>query len=167
MGMVLIGRRLSATDERQVLDDPATAETLLYGDLDDEEDEMPDPELDLDKSWHAIHYLITGTAWDVSEGAGAAILGGDEIGEDNGYGPARLLSSDKVRAVAVALDAIDVDTLRSRFDPDALATADIYPAIWTQADADFDNYLAPYFVQLQSFYARASANGQAVLLAIS
>ncbi|MFI7598872.1 YfbM family protein [Actinoplanes sp. NPDC049681] len=165
--MVLIGRRLSTADERQVLDDPATVETLLYGDPDDDEDEMPDPELDLDKSWHAIHYLLTGTAWDVSEGAGAAILGGDEVGEDNGYGPARLLTSDKVQAVAAALDAMDVDTLRNRFVPEALAAADIYPAIWAQTDADFDSYLAPYFAQLRSFYGRASANGQAVLLAIS
>ncbi len=149
-------------------DDPATVETLLYGDP-DEEDGMPDPELDLnlDKSWHAMHYLLTGTAWDVSEGAGAAMLGGDEIGEDNGYGPARLLTSDTVRVVAAALDAIDVDNLRKRFVPEALAAADIYSAIWTQTDVDFGSYLAPYFVQLRSFYGRASASGQAVLLAIS
>ena len=167
MGMVLIGRRLSADEERQVLDDPATVDTLLYGDLENDEAEVPEPELDLDKSWHAIHYLLTGTAWDVDENAGAAVLGGDEIGEDNGYGPARLLSSDSVRVVAAALDAIDLETLRNRFVPEALAAADIYPAVWDQTDADFDTYLAPYFVQLRSFYGVAAANGQAVLIALS
>ena len=150
-----------------MVDDPATVETLLYGDLDDDQDEMPDPELDLDKSWHALHYLLTGTAWDVGEGAGAAILGGDAIGEDNGYGPARLLSSDNVRVVAAALDAVDVDNLRNRFVPAAMAAADIYPAIWDQTDVDFDTYLAPYFLQLRSFYGVAAANGEAVLLALT
>jgi hypothetical protein len=110
MGMELIGRRLSTDELRAVLDDPAAVGELLYGDLDDEDAEMPDPELDLDKSWHAIHYLLTGTAWEIDDGAGAAILGGEEIGEDGGYGPARLLGAEKVRAVAAALDAMDVAT---------------------------------------------------------
>ncbi len=41
---------------------PTTVDTLLYSGLDDDEAEMPEPELDLDKSWHGIHYLLTGTA---------------------------------------------------------------------------------------------------------
>lgn len=79
-----------------MLEDPAAAETLLYGDIDDDDGEMPDPELDLDKTWHGIHYLLTGTAWEISAGADAAILGGDDIGEDNGYGPPRLLRGPNV-----------------------------------------------------------------------
>jgi hypothetical protein len=43
MGMELIGRRLSADELRAVLDDPTIVDTLLYGDLDDEDAEMPDP----------------------------------------------------------------------------------------------------------------------------
>jgi hypothetical protein len=35
MGMELIGRRLAADELRAVLDDPASVDTLLYGDLDD------------------------------------------------------------------------------------------------------------------------------------
>ena len=58
MGMELIGRRLAADELRAVLDDPASADTLLYGDLDDPDAEMPEPGLDLDKSWHGIHYLL-------------------------------------------------------------------------------------------------------------
>jgi hypothetical protein len=38
-----------------VLDAPTTVDALLYGDLDDDDAEMPDPDLDLGKSWHAIH----------------------------------------------------------------------------------------------------------------
>ncbi|MDG4829052.1 YfbM family protein [Solwaraspora sp. WMMD1047] len=163
--MVLIGRRLSHNEWRQILDDPTTVDMLLYGDLDDDQAAMPDPELDLDKSWHAIHYLLTGTAWDTDEGAGAAILGGDEIGEDNGYGPARLLSPENVRTVAAALDTLHLDTLRTRFDPKAMAAADIYPNIWDRTNEVFDTYLASYFVQLRSFYSKAAANDQAVLLA--
>ncbi|MCW6003471.1 YfbM family protein [Micromonospora sp. CPCC 205371] len=168
MGMVLIGRRLSNDELQAVLDGPARVAALLYGDLDDDDAEMPEPELDLDKSWHGIHYLLTGTAWTMGQAAAdAAILGGDEVGEDNGYGPARLLRPATVRMVATALDALSVETLRARFDPDAMAAADIYPNIWAGGADEFDNYLAPYFTQLRQFYGAAAASGQAVLLAIT
>jgi hypothetical protein len=163
--MVLIGRRLSANQLHAVLDDPVTVDALLYGDLDNGDAEMPEPELDLDKAWHGIHYLLTGTAWEMGEGAGAAILGGDEIGEDNGYGPARLLSPDTVRAVSAGLDRMDAEALRARFDPAAMAAADVYPAIWSSSD-EFD-YLVPHFTELRRFYRAAADNGQAVLLALT
>jgi hypothetical protein len=165
--MELIGRRLSSDELRAVLDTPTTVDALLYGDLDDDDAEMPDPELDLGKSWHAIHYLLTGTAWEIGDGAaGAAILGGDEIGEDGGYGPARVLDPESVRAVAAELDAMDVETLRARFDPNAMAAAQIYPDIWAGGAAEF-NALAVHFAELRRFYRAAAENGEAVLLAIT
>jgi hypothetical protein len=165
--MELIGRRLSSDELRAVWNDPGTAGALLFGDLDDDDAEMPDPELDLGKSWHAVHYLLTGSAWGLGDGAaGAAILGGTEIGEDGGYGPARLLGRDAVRAVATELDALDVETLRTRYDADAMATAEIYPIGWANDGAEFDN-LVVHFVELRQFYRTAADNGQAVLLAIT
>jgi len=166
MGMELVGRRLSADELRAVRYDPATVGTLLYGDLDDEDAEMPDTELDLNKLWHGLHYLLTGTAWEIGDGAGAAILGGEEIGEDGGYGPARLLDAETVRVVSTALDTLDIDTLRARFDADAMTAADIYPNVWARNVGDFDSDLAPAFADLCRFYRTAAANGQAVLLAI-
>lgn len=72
MGMELIGRRLSGDELRAVLDAPATVDVLLYGDLGDDDAEMPEPELDLGKYWHAIHYLLTGTAWETGGSAAGA-----------------------------------------------------------------------------------------------
>jgi hypothetical protein len=166
VGMVLIGYRLSAQEMQAVLDDPMTVEKLLFGDDDEDDAEMPEPELDIDKAWHGIHYLLTGTAWEIGEGAGAAILGGDEVGDDNGYGAARLLSPDTVAAVAAGLDRLDLETLRTRYDPDAMAAVELYPNIWSGRD-EFDSYLALHFVELCRFYRAAADNGQAVLLALT
>lgn len=166
MGMELIGRRLSADELRAVLDDPTTLDLLLYGDLDDDDAEMPEPELDLDKSWHVLHYLLTGTAWEIGDGAGAAILGGEEIGEDGGYGPPRLLDAEKVRVISEALDTLDVGMLRARFDVDAMMAADIYPKLSNRDADDFDSGFASAFADLCRFYRRAAALDQAVLLAI-
>jgi hypothetical protein len=137
---------------------------VLYGDLDDDDAEMPEPELDLDKHWHGVHYLLTGTAWDLGDGAaGAAVLGGADIGADGGYGPARLVDADLVRAIAAGLDSLDEQTLRERFDPAAMSAAEIYPDIWTDVDADD---LLEHVGVLRDFYRSAADNGQAVLLAI-
>ncbi|MEV4481497.1 YfbM family protein [Micromonospora coxensis] len=164
--MVLIGRALSAEELAAVRADPTAVDVLLYGDLDDDEAEMPEPELDLDKSWHGIHYLLTGTDWQIGEGAGAAILGGVEVGQDGGYGPPRLLDPDTVRAVATALDALDVEVLRARYDPDAMTAAEIYPDIWTNGTDDLE-YLMSHYTALRRFYRVAAANDRAVLLAIT
>jgi hypothetical protein len=45
--------------------------------------------LSLEKSWHMIHYLVTGHT-DDSDAPGNALLAGEPLGEDAGYGPARL-----------------------------------------------------------------------------
>ncbi len=166
MGMTLIGRRVPAGELTAVRTDEARVNELLYGDLDDDEAEMPEPELDLDKAWHGIHYLLTGSSWEVGEGAGAAILGGDPVGEDAGYGPPRILDPAAVRVIASGLDALDVAALRARFDPDALEAAEVYPGIWDEGIEVFDDYLAPNFTELRRFYGIAAQNGEAVLLAI-
>ena len=158
MGMVFTARRLSGEQLATVLADPETVGTLLDG--------GPD-ELDLDKAWHGLHYLLNGTTYEVRGDAGPAIVGGDPIGPDLGMGPARLLMPDAVRAVAAGLDAVDDATLRARFDPAAMSEAEIYPHIWDDGDDEFDSYLLPNFAALCTFYRDAAARGEAVLLAIT
>jgi hypothetical protein len=166
VGMELIGHRLSDTELTAVLDDPDTVESLLFGDLDDDDADMPEPDLDLDKSWHAVHYLLAGSAWGLGDGvAGAAVLGGEDIGDDGGYGPARLVTADRVRAVADALDALDDATLRARFDRPAMKAAEIYPDIWDE-DVPVDDFLE-HVGELRRFYRTAAGNGQAILLMIT
>jgi|SRR5947209_1096153 len=75
-------------------------------------------EIELDKAWHAIHFLLTGSAW---EGAGPLyylISGGHQIGDvDVGYGPARALTSKQAADFDAALYGITADELRKRYDP--------------------------------------------------
>ncbi|ADU09533.1 YfbM family protein [Micromonospora aurantiaca] len=158
MGMVFTARRLSGAELATVLADPDTVGTLFQG--------GPD-ELDLDKAWHGLHYLLTGTTYEIRGDAGPAIVGGEPIGPDLGMGPARLLMPDAVRTVAAGLDAVDDATLRARFDPEAMSEAEIYPHIWDDGDDEFDGYLLPYFTALRDFYRDAAASGDAVLLAVT
>jgi hypothetical protein len=154
--MIFEGRRLTSEQVAELAADPSLTAGLL-----DREDDV----LDLDKAWHGIHFLLTGSSWETSPGAGEAVLGGDPIGDDLGYGPARLLPAERVQLVAAALREVTADSLRARFDPAALLAEAIYPQVWD--DEDFANYLLPNFLSLQEFYLAAAEDKQAVLLAVT
>lgn len=151
---------LSAARADEVAAEPGQLEELV------EEDTPRDQFLDLDKAWHGLHWLLTGSVDDTSTPTGQAVLGGSEIGEDWGYGPPRLLRPDDVRRVAEALGALTADDLRARFDASAMAAAGVYPFIWDEEDV-FDDYLAPSYELLRDFYARAASRGDAVLAVLT
>jgi hypothetical protein len=163
--MVLTGRRLSAQEYAAVRDDPELVDDLLGGEPDDGETGAG-CDLDLDKAWHGLHFLLAGRAWEVGPGAGQAILGGEPIGDDRGYGPACLYAPDLVREVAAGLAGVDEQELRRRFDPQALSAADIYPGIWDEGEEAFE-YLAAHYSDLCDFYDVAAARGSAVLIAVT
>jgi hypothetical protein len=116
--------------------------------------------LNLEKSWHVLHFLLTGKTEDAPPPLGNAILGGKEIGDDLGYGPARFLTSQQVREVAAALITISNDDLASRFDLDAMLAAHIYP-VRDESELELAQH---YFDYLSRYYADAAARGNAMLL---
>ena len=65
-------------------------------------DRLPPP-MSLEKMWLALHHLLTGEFRAVASPLSRAILGGKEIGEDVGDGPARYLWADEVREISSAL----------------------------------------------------------------
>lgn len=123
--------------------------------------------LDIDKTWHAIHFLLNGKPWDGKRPLYNAVLGGMPIGEEDvGYGPARGLDPDEVRAVAEALGALPANQLLERFDPAAMNKAEIYPEGWTE-DPEHREYISDYYTELVAFFEQAARAGDAMLLYIN
>jgi hypothetical protein len=48
---------------------------------DDEDIEDPHADLDVDKAWHGIHYLLTGTAWEGDPPLDFIVKGGSQVGD--------------------------------------------------------------------------------------
>lgn len=158
MGMIWVAYRRSAGEAAELVESTDSIELLLESD-DDE------TSVDLDKTWHGIHWLLTGSHDPTDDVTSEVIFGGQPVGEDRGYGPARLLDPERVRAVASILRALPADELRQRVDLEAMSAADLYPDIWDEADV-FDEYLAPAYDELRAFYADAAHEGQAVIQTI-
>jgi len=156
--MIWVGYRREADDARRFLEDTELLEELLESDDDD-------TSVDLDKAWHGIHWLLTGSVEPTAATVSSAIFGGEPIGEDLGYGPGRLLAPADVAALAKTLSEINVDSFRDRLDPSAMADAAVYPNVWDEDDI-FDAYLAPALRRLQDFYRAAAEADQAVIQTI-
>jgi hypothetical protein len=124
----------------------------------------------LDKSWHGLHYLFTGTAWEGPPPLNFLVAGGEPIGDiDSGYGPSRALTAAEVAQADRALAALSDETIRSRFDPAAMMSAEIYPTIWNRPPEEDDTlgYLIQYLGQLRDFLSRVATDGMGIVISIS
>ncbi|GAB3766561.1 YfbM family protein [Microlunatus parietis] len=156
MGMTWDGWALTGAEASAVRADPESIWERLNA------DRTSPSAVDLDKAWHGIHWLLTGDPWTTEGPLASVIFGGEELDGNFGYGPPRLLDPSGVAAIAAALADVDPTTLRARFDPAAMASAEVYPDIWDDADS-FAGYLAPNFVAVKEFYRAAAERGQWVL----
>ena len=172
MSMIGNFRRISGTKLNALLAEPDTIVEFLEqeGDPDAPESEAF-ADLDVDKSWHAIHFLLTGTAWEGEPPSNFIVSGGRPVGdEDVGYGPARGFTSGEVREIADALSDLASDALLARYDHAAMNRLDIYPGGsdgWLPRERDENElieYLADYYEQLREFVIGAAKEGEALLV---
>jgi hypothetical protein len=164
MGMTASFASISPTELEELKEDATNAPDLLFErvGLDDVESGV-----DIDKSWAAIHFMLTGSQWEGAEPERLPVLGGTEIGADIGYGPARYLTPEQVVAAHGVLDSLPAAELKKRFIPAKLEAADVYPSgIWLEEGMDGFEYIEHWYEQLRLFYAAAAKHGNAVLLAI-
>ncbi|HYM00870.1 MAG TPA: YfbM family protein [Blastocatellia bacterium] len=122
-------------------------------------------ELDIQKAWHGLHYLLCESGDPVPGVLGSSILGGKELGPDLGYGPARYLTVESLRSTASALNEISTDTLRARYNPARMTGLQIYPGVWDREDEDVE-WLLLAFEDLRQYYFDAENQNRAMLLYI-
>ena len=123
--------------------------------------------LDIDRSWHIIHFLLNGQPWEGDEPLANAVLGGAELPHtDAGYGPFRYLAPHQVRELSSALRGIPFEVLWSRLDSERTEAAEIYPGRWNN-DLVERQYVSHHYEALCSFMATAGESSNAVLLHLS
>jgi len=129
----------------------------------------PGEQLDLDKAWHGLHFLLTGTADGGPEPACYLLTGGEDLDDDDDV-TVRLLRPDQVRAFADHLAALDTDELTRRFDPERMTTLGIYPDVIWKRPEETDApraFLLEAFSDLREFMGAVARDGDAVVVCIS
>jgi hypothetical protein len=126
----------------------------------------PDLRLAMDKEWGGIQFLLNGGPDSADGPYGQVIFGGQEIGPNMGYGPARVLNAKQVAEIASHLQSLSADRRRLRYDPKAMTRMHIYPDIWERDGTEACDWLLQGYVRLVDFYDRAAEHVNAVILAI-
>ena len=117
--------------------------------------------LDIDKTWHIIHFLLNNHPWEGNGPRFGAVLGGTELtDEDLGYGPARYLTPAEVGATSAAILQIGFAELWSGLDEARIREADLY---WETA-CESEAYVRENYQALQAFFLKAANSNEAVIL---
>jgi Domain of unknown function (DUF1877) len=87
----------------------------------------PERVLGLQRIWLILHYCITGDAGPTGS-AGGALLSGEEVGEDTGYGRPRLIDSQATRAFANFLERLGLDDVIRNVDYRKMVESDVCSA---------------------------------------
>jgi hypothetical protein len=154
MGMVWVARLANDLEVARLRRNPDTicdfvnsAEAYATGDT-----------IDLEKHWHAIHFLLTGSSG-ATESPLSMILGNfEEVGPDYGYGPAWFAPRDVLQGFHAALSSLSQEDLAARYDPDAMVRAQVYIA-HSLADEGEEGlkFLLEDIERLRAFAAKGAA----------
>jgi hypothetical protein len=127
--------------------------------------------LDLQKSWHILHYVFTGHAHD-GAAPGAELLSGEPVGSDVGYGPPRLLDVGHTAQFAAFLAAQDIAHLEQRVNLAEMRRLMIYDlpmGAGSRADflADVRREVAAYYPALRDYLRGAATRRDGLLIWLS
>ena len=135
-------------------------------------------EYDLDKMWDAMHKTLTGKNMFEAMSAGEifatpnplswAIFGRGMAGEE-GSEAVSYVDADDVKAVAKAMQSIDIGVLLASVNFAGFGKAGTYPEIW-EYESEFEDIkaeLKEHFNGLLNFYQNAAGKGLSVLIVIA
>lgn len=142
---------------------PAKPRSVVNLNLSDPREEGD--EIDVDKAWQAIHFLMTGTTEPTGGPSGFIMSGGTEIsGADIGNGPPRVFKNSEVVVIITALRAFDREEFRRRYKPHEMDHRNVYPQIWARDGEKGFEYIWYHFEHLRSFLERTEDKGLGLLV---
>jgi hypothetical protein len=165
MGMVLVLRRVDATQIAYLRANPDEAAEFA---VEDEAAVESGDCVDFDKAWHVLHFMFTGSAAENNQALSLLRTDFEAIGEDIGYGPVQYHTPETAARIHNALSAISDAELWQRYDPAAIAAADLYMGeTLSEADEFTEQYLMQGIPALRAVVARCAATNSGLLTVIT
>jgi len=130
----------------------------------------PEPDdredLDLDKSWEALHFCLTGSRGQTAAPAGLLLQDSRVIGSDDvGYGKPWALYPAQVKLFAETLAPLTAAHLKVRYDPQKMQREKVYLAdLFLRDGAEGFDYIWQNFLALRTYLTKTSERGQGLVL---
>jgi hypothetical protein len=126
-----------------------------------------DRTIDIEKGWHGLHFLLTGTADEGDEPACYLVRGGEDIDDEGIF---HALRPREAKRFAEHLSGLSRSDLEKRFDPQRMMQLEIYPEIWTRPPSATEQplpWLLACFDDVQTFMSKSAAAGDGVIIRIA
>ncbi len=123
------------------------------------------PDGDFEKSWHGLHYVLTGLADGGEPPLNFLMGGGRELELTDGDTPLLTHSSADTRRIAEALVRLSDEEVRGRVNPDEMQRLEIYPEIWDRPATV--GYLLEDVRRLRKTVSDVAKRGFGLLVSIS
>jgi len=123
--------------------------------------------ISLEKSWHGIHYLLSGEVWTGNSYLGKVLMGGNEIGNESfntGYGNPRYHSPENVKAICKNLPLLA--ELKNKYDPTKMAEVGIYGFNGDEPGGEWE-YLSHFYQEMFDYFQDAAKRGNGMILFVS
>lgn len=160
MGMYGILITLSPKRLAQLEEDPETLEDVLEA---RHETEIPGL-LDLGKAWDALDVLVSDRGKDAVLGDAVLARTGRQLGDDDSFGPARVLGPARVAEVARRLEALAPTHVKDRYP--SLAAAKVHGKFGERPDDEEREGLEIVLRRVIALYKDAAAQKHSVLAVV-
>ncbi len=119
--------------------------------------------ISLDKAWHGLHFLLTGSAVGGSLPQAFLLECGRTLDPNS-----RFFTPSEAAAIGHYISSVTEASLRARFDPCSMERADVYPAIiWVRDGSEALDWLLEFWDRVPSFFRDVQAEGHGVIVTIS
>jgi hypothetical protein len=154
--------RVPAGRLTEMLANPSEINEALYPST-DEPKRLP--ECTVEKSWHAIEFILDRLIASGRIPYVSPLVGGAETGTGFHYGACWYRTPEEVRDVAGALAGLSKTDFRNGYDPARMHEEGVYPNIWDEPDAEANfEYVWAWFKDMVEFYQQAAQAGEGMLL---
>ena len=140
-------------------------------DIDDVKDRNDDIEiqLDMDKMWDALHFVLTGVGKDDAMGnnhLSEAVFGVNSIKNSEEY--IAYTQKSKVKDIVLALEDFDIEKALENLSMSQFKKANIYPNIWDYEEEtdEIKEEIMDYFQDMKDFYKQVLEEDGNVLVTI-
>jgi hypothetical protein len=157
---------LDTATENDLRSDPSKVEALVM----ESGDVAPGEIFELEKSWHAMHFMLTDSVWEGDYPLSFICKGGEDLGEDLGYGPARLITADDVAILKSKLDKRSANDVRKAFSGSVFNANEIYPHGWDyddQTEKEMAEEYGQFFELMKDFVDNAASARHSILVSLT
>lgn len=121
-------------------------------------------QVDLDKAWHGLHWILTGSTDQGPEPLCYLVHKGQTLAPFHDS-DVRAITSQQLAAFEAALQAIDETELRSRYDGEKMAAAHLYlSTLWLRSKEEGVDILMTALSRLKNFLQEAKAHNEGMLI---